>query len=207
MNHVITILAFTLTIPLLAGVIYYKRLPQPLRPIVYLLAVYFIAEGYMFALRFHKIPNMHVSYFLTACEIYLFSSLYAQICANQKAISVINSLRWSGVVLVLLDYVVFGNEMNTFSLTIEYILLAAYGVYFYYETLTDQSTDRYSVLNFTLLFYMLSSFPYFFAWEWLRVSDMNWLRLLASTHAYMHATCYLFLTYIIWRFSLRLSAR
>jgi hypothetical protein len=188
------------------GLIYFRRAPVTIQIIVILCGVWFTSELYCFTLRLYHLPNTHVSYVLTAVEIYFFSGFYMHACRHFK--QVFKRLAFVGVPLVLIDLIVFQTPLNTFSLSVEYIGLTCYSLYLMYEMIIGDSSDKYATLNFTLLFYLLSSFPYFFAWEWLRVEDMDLLKTFALVHAYVHAACFLLLTYLIWRHStLSFSAR
>jgi hypothetical protein len=204
-SSVITILAFTVLIPFGAGLLLHKRIPTGYINIVFLCGLWFIAELYSYVLRVNNIMNAHVSYILTAFEIFFYASFYASACGNNFAYRLIRRIGFLGFLLVVFDYLVFKTPLNTFSLSVEYIILTCFALYLFYEIVTNKSPKDYALMNFVLLFYVLSSFPYFFAWEWLRTSNMSLLVVLANIHSFVHAICYMVIAYILWKSSLSYS--
>ena len=202
----VTILAFTVIIAFVVGMRYYKRLPAALVPVVWLCGVWVVAEVYSFALRVNGISNAHVSYILTVIEIYLFSVFFYRVSKHPLKSVVLQSITIIGFAFALLEFILLKTPFNTFSLTFEYCFIAVASLYVFYEMTVNKISTRYLVLTLTILFYTLSSFPYFFAYEWLRISNVALLMSLAGIHSYVHAICYLVLTFVIWKSSSSLSA-
>jgi len=200
----ITVLAFTVIIPTIVGMILYRRINKGFRPIVWLCVVWTIAEVYSYILRIKGVQNAHISYILTAIEIYLFSDFYNHACLLLPR-KIFNVIGVSGFFIVILDFYFFRTGINTFSLTAEYILLIAYTIYLFYENVVENTSRQYYLLNMVILFYTLSSFPYFFAWEWLRSDNISLLTIFGNVHAIVHAFCYLVIAFILWKSSLSLS--
>jgi hypothetical protein len=204
---VTTLLAFVVIVPFMVGAFFFKRLSLPYKSIFYLCGLWVMAEVYSYVLRINGIENAHVSYVLTALEIFLFASFYANASPRHYTTRFIKRVSLSGFLLVGIDYIIFSTPLNTFSLSIEYFILTGFALYLFYEITTNKSSESYTLINFTLLFYTLSSFPYFFAWEWLRISDMELLLTLSYIHSFVHAICYFIMAYILWRSSLLYSVR
>ncbi|MFZ6011183.1 MAG: hypothetical protein ACOYXT_12625 [Bacteroidota bacterium] len=207
MSEIVTILAFSVVIPLAIGLVLFRKIPAAYRSIVFLCGLWLAAEIYSYVLRVNDVMNAHVSYILTAFEIFFFASFYAFACSNHKAVRWIGRLSFSGFAIVTLDAIIFNTPLNTFSLSFEYLLLTGFAVYLFYEIVSAKASKEYSFINFVLLFYLLSSFPYFFAWEWLRISNMELLLVFAGLHSFVHAACYLLMAVILWRSSLSYSHR
>lgn len=201
MDIIITITAFTVAIPFVVGLYFYKRVPWELVPVVILCGVWLMAEGYSYYLRARGLSNAHVSYLLTPLEIFLFTTFYFRLNGNRFS----DALGWSvsagGLAIVLCEYLTLNSPLNTFSLGFEFILVTLLSVYTFFQT------SKHSLLNLTLLFYILCSFPYFFAWEWLRVNNVSHLMLFASIYAYTHSACYIIMAIVIWKYSLSSVAR
>jgi len=200
----ITVLAFTVIIPTIVGMMFYRHIDKGFKPIVWLCAVWTIAEIYSYILRIKGQQNAHVSYVLTAIEIYLFSDFYDHACTLVPR-KVFNIIGASGFLIVMLDFYFFRTEINTFSLTVEYVLLTAYIIYLFYENVVENVSRQYYLLNMTILFYTLSSFPYFFTWEWLHSDNVGLLTIFGNVHAIIHAVCYFVIAFILWKSSLSSS--
>jgi len=200
----ITILSFVVVIPAAVGVLRYSRIPDALEPVVWLCIMWLFAEVYSYSLRVNGIMNAHVSYVLTAFEIFLFSKFYDRACTLVSK-NVFSIIGWGGFVLVACDFIFINTPLNTFSLSVEYVIVTIYALLLYYEIVVHKSSRQFYGINLILLFYMLSSFPYFFAWEWLRVSDMKLLLLFGNVHAIVHTICYLLMALILWKSSSSLS--
>lgn len=207
LNNIITILAFTVLIPLAMGVRYFHRIEPSNRALVYLCAIWFAAELYSYLLRINNIGNAHVSYVLTGFEIYFYSLFYSQVCHDRYLGKMIGKVGYFGFLLPIADYLFIGTPLNTLSLLLEYVILTCFAIYLFYEIVTGRTSEKYSVINFTLLFYMLSSFPYFFAWEWLRSTNLDLLRALGNVHSIVHSICYQIMAFILWKSSLSYSVR
>ncbi len=175
--------------------------------IVYLCAIWLAAEIYSYVLRINNIVNAHVSYSLTAFEIFLYALFYYNVCQDRKARNVFYKIAPLGLVLIVADYLIFDTPLNTFSLSVEYVALTCMGLYLFYEISIGLASKEYSVVNFTLLFYLLSSFPYFFAWEWLRVDNMDLLMIFNISHLLVHTICYFVMGFVLWKSSLSYSVR
>jgi hypothetical protein len=193
--------------PLAVGIANHNRIRPAYRLITLLCGLWLLAEVYSFILRQTGSTNTHISFILTAFEILVFSFFYARVVARKNASIFFKRISIIGFVLVAIDIFVFRTPLNTFSLAIEYFLLTGFALYLFYEIIAGWTSREYVGINFVLLFYMLSSFPYFFIWEWLRIWDMELLRLLAFIHAVVHAVCYFIMSYVIWKSSLSYSVR
>jgi hypothetical protein len=202
-----TILSFSVIVPLLVGIFSFRHLSNAYKMIVYLCAIWLAAEIYSYILRINNIVNAHVSYSLTAFEIFLYALFYYNACRNQKAQKLFYKIAPLGLVLIVADYLMFDTPLNTFSLSVEYIVLTGMGLYLFYEISIGLASKAYSLINFTLLFYLLSSFPYFFAWEWLRVANMDLLMIFNISHLLVHTICYFVMGFVLWKSSLSYSVR
>lgn len=200
---IITLTAFSVGIPFVVGLLCVKRLPWELTPFVMLCGVWFMAEGYSYILRARGISNAHVSYFITPLEIFFFATYFFRQNPPTKFFN--DTIGWlvaaGGVIVVCIDYIAFKGSMNTMSLAIEFAFVTCLCIYTFFNT------SRYTALNLTVLFYLLSSFPYFFAYEWLRVNYLSHLMLLGGVYAYTHSACYIIMAVLIWKYSSSLSAR
>jgi len=203
MFYLVTILSFVVVIPFAIGMRYFNRMPQAMSVIVLLCGAWSITEILMFSLRVQGINNAFLSYALTAVEVYLFSGFYFHTTGNRY----IRMIAFSSIPLVVFDYLVFGTPLNTFSLVVEYILITGMAVYLFIQITRRKASADFFLINLTLLFYFLSSFPYFLAWEWLRTTNMDLLGLLAGIHLYVHAICYLIIAFTLWKSQLSYSAR
>lgn len=197
MYYWVTILAFSVVIPFAVGVRFYNRIPSAYRIIVWLCGVWIVAEIYSFTIASLGISNAHVSYVLTLLELWLFTGFYYRIIHRHR--STFMAVVYLGAGLVLGDAVLIGTPLNTFSLTVEYIVLTCFCLYLFYLIIIGAASVRDLLINFTLLFYLLSSFPYFFAWHWLRTSNMDMLLVFANIHSVVHALCYQVIAYTIWK--------
>lgn len=198
----ITITAFMVLVPFAVGVRYYRELPTAIIPLVWLLGTWSVAEVYCFVLRLYHVSNSHVSFILIPTQLVLFLVFYFRASPTFKFPIPLMAI---GFVVTALDYVV-GNQFSSLGISYQYIVVVALNCYLYYEIVTYKASQHYFGVNLTLLFYLLSSFPYFFAYEWLRIRDMHALMLLGNIHAGMHAICYLVLAYQIWKSSLLSAA-
>lgn len=201
--HVVTILSFIVVIPLAFGIRVFHRIPKALQYIVLLCAAWFITELAMYCLRIQGITNASLSYLLTAVEIYLFAAFYFVSTGTR----IIRWIAFLGVPLIAFDWILFGTPLNTFSLAIEYLLITGLALHLFYQITCGRASADFFVINLTLLFYLLSSFPYFVAWEWLRTTNMDLLTTMSFIHLYVHAICYLVITFELWRSSLSYSHR
>jgi hypothetical protein len=205
MAHIwITILAFTVIIPTIVGMTLYRRIDKAFKPIVWLCVVWTAAEVYSYMLRINGSQNAHISYILTAIEIYLFSRFYDQACTLVPRY-IFKLIGISGFFIVAFDFYFFRTGINTFSLTVEYILLISYIVYLFYENVMENTSRQYYFFNIVVLFYTLSSFPYFFTWEWLHSNNIPLLMIFGNIHAIVHTFCYFVIAFILWKSSLSLS--
>jgi hypothetical protein len=212
MSFLITILSFVVVIPFAFGVAVFNRIPKALQFLVMLCGAWFITEIFMFVLRMQGAQNAFLSYPLTAVEIMLFVLFYLRATRSGRRprrtsdyfFAVIFFL---SIPLVVFDWYYFGTPLNTFSLSVEYILITGMALYLYAQTVSGKAPADFSTVNLTLLFYFLSSFPYFVAWEWLRTSNLELLKVLSWFHLYVHAICYLVFTFTLWRSSLSYSVR
>lgn len=205
MNYLwITILAFTVLIPTIVGIVHYNRISIGYKPIVWLCILWSTAEVYAYLLRINGMNNAHISYLLTAVEIYLYANFYDRACSliPSKTFKIVGI---AGIVLTTLDFIIFRTAINTFSLTAEYILISAFVLYLFYENVAENRSREYYFMNLVILFYTISSFPYFFAWEWLRTDNIPLLILFGNVHAGIHAICYILITFLLWKSTSSLS--
>jgi hypothetical protein len=194
-------------IPFAFGIAMFKRIPKALQFIVSLCGAWFITEIFMFSLRINGQTNAFLSYPLTAVELILYAEFFYYSTSRSKADYFFAVVFWSAIPLVVVDSFLFATPLNTFSLTVEYILVAVMSLILFWQIVRGEASTQFLTINFILLFYLLSSLPYFAAWEFLRSSDMDLLKVLAGIHLYVHAICYLALTFIICRFSSSWSPR
>lgn len=190
----ITITAFSVIIPFLVGVVYRKHLSAELMPIVLLCGLGLLAEVYCYVLRVYGISNVHVSYILTPLETYLYMAFFfhvSHLFSHKRALIVVAIVS----ALALADYILLKGSLNTLSLSAEFMIITSLCIYTYLRE------SRYSLLILTILFSTLTSFPYFFAYEWLRVTNVQALIYLSYVFAVTHSACYLIIAYVIWKHS------
>lgn len=194
MNAIVTITAFSVVVPFAVGLFYYKKTPAELVPIVMLCGVWLAAEIYCYYLRMQGKSNAHVSYILTPIEIFLYTSFYFRIAGSSRLSDRIGwAISAAGLIITITEYFLLSKQFNSISLAIEFALIAFMSVYTYL------GTNRYPLLNLTILFYALASFPYFFTYEWLRVNNLSLLMLLAGIYSYTHSVCYILMALILWK--------
>jgi hypothetical protein len=196
-------------IPFAFGLLFFNRIPKAFRFIVYLCGAWTLTEVAMFILRMQGISNAFLSYPLTAVELMLYSLFYLRTNTGLRSIAgnFFAVVFWSSVPLVLLDAFLFSTPLNTFSLTVEYILVGAMSLILFWQIVRGEASANFFTINLITLFYLLSSLPYFVAWECLRSNNMDLLTVLAGIHLYVHAFCYLAITFSLWRSSLSWSPR
>lgn len=200
MSWFFTITAFSVIIPFVVGVWHYRQMPTAFHPIVWLLGAWTLAEVYSYILRINAINNAHISFVLTAIEVFLFCVFYGK-SSSRLSGNVAGSIVITGIILVCTEYIFTSGEFSTYSITFEYIVVASLSFFLYYEHVMQRASSATFGINLTILFYLLCSFPYFFAYEWLRITNMHALMVLATIYAVMHSICYLILAYLIWKSS------
>jgi hypothetical protein len=186
-------------IPFAVGLRYYKRVPSALWPIIILCGVWSAAEIYSYVLRMQSISNAHVSFILTVLEVYLFCAFFRALKVNQSNIVY-------QVTLTVVEYFAGDGQFNKYTLTFEYVVVTYFAVR-YLLNASDIISSIESRITLIILSYMLLSFPYFLSWDWLRVTNINLLKVLGNTFAFSHAGCYLLMAYVIWKHSSSYSVR
>jgi hypothetical protein len=202
-DSLITITAFSVGVPFAVGVYHRRRVPYELVPIVLLCGVWLLAEILSYYLRAKGQHNAFVSYFLTPLEVFLFTTFFFRIgTINFRNNEIIGWTITAGAVMISgFEYIFVHGELNAISLACEFGLITFLSVHTYLRS------SQYPLLILTLLFYTLTSFPYFFAFDWLRANNLSVLMLLASIYAYTHTCCYLLIAIILWKKSTSSAVR
>ena len=124
--------SFSVMLPLTAGIILYKRLPIPVRYIVWLLLSWLMAEIGAYLLRINSISNWGVYTALSIFQIILLTEFFRKIITNTKAKQVFSWLGWFGITVLIIELAItqsLSNSLTYFYFSLFYFVM---GLYFFY---------------------------------------------------------------------------
>lgn len=163
----------------------------------------------MHVLNLYGISNAFVTYIGSTFEFIIFTGIFIHASSwnYRPHWKIIRAIGFAGAFIPAITWLVFRTEFATAAFAVEYTYVISLCIYVFYQVAIGEADREYLPLTLVIIFYLLGSFPYLFAWEWLKTLDMQMLIALGWTHAAIHTLCYFIFTYLIWRSSLSFSAR
>src|SRR5688500_15961018 len=104
MIGLVTVASFSVVIPLLAGIISFRRLPPAGRWLTLLLLVWLIVETIAYALRMEGQNNWLVYMMLSFFEILILTVFYQSIFREERAKNICTALAWVGLFIIVAEY-------------------------------------------------------------------------------------------------------
>ena len=196
MIGLVTIASFSVAIPLLSGLVIYRRLPWAGRWLTWLMAVWLVVEIIAFILRLKGNNNWLVYMMLSFFEIIIVTSFYQSIFQNEKVKTICTALAWVGVFVIVGEYSTVQNPVNTIGIFYECVFFFGMGLYTFYEMSLMQTSTKFKFLNSVVMFFFLGSAIYYASWK---VMEKDTFMIAITAHAYLLLICYALFTYGIWR--------
>jgi hypothetical protein len=192
-----TIASFTVIVPMITGLVLYKRLPLPARSVTWLLIAWFITEICAYWLRVHTITNWNIYVVLTFVELVIVTRFYRSIFVSNKAKQVAAWLAWVGIAIVIAEYALMNSPASTISLFYESLFFIGMGLYAFGEFVTENNGD-YMLMNATIMIMFMGSAVYFASWQFMKY-DKQMFIMFAKAHAVLLIACYSLFTVALWR--------
>lgn len=186
----------------MVGAIFYRRLPPPAHPIVWLLGFWFIAETTAQVLARQHINNWYIYSALSLVEIFALVRFYRLIYIQAKARKIATWFGWVGICVAFVEFGITKKPDNSVTTFFECLLFFAMGLYALYESILNQADRRFNFIVICIMVLFLGSSVYFSTWKYMRYDEFLF-KLFGSAHAYLLIVCYLSLTYALWRLQLR----
>lgn len=193
--------SFLVLAPFLVGVIIYNQLPRPGRYVTWLLAAWFVAEIFAYALRVNGYSNWNVYVLLSFGEIVIITMFYKDIFVSRRIKSIIIWIACMGLGLVSAEYVLSESFDNTFTMLFECLFFFGMGLYAFYEMIIHRTSSEYSLLVGCIMVLFLGSAVYFSTWKFMK-HDESLFRLFGHAHSFLLVGCYGLFTYSLWRLRL-----
>jgi hypothetical protein len=197
MIGLITVASFSVVIPLLAGIITFRRLPAAGRWLTLLLLVWLIVETIAYALRMEGQNNWLVYMMLSFFEILILTVFYQSIFRDERAKNICTALAWVGLFIIVAEYSIVQSPENVISVLYECAFFFGMGLYVSNEINDERVSIRFKWINGTVMFYFLGTAMYVASWKYLLKDQANFM-LAVNVHAYFLLACYSLFTYYIW---------
>jgi hypothetical protein len=198
MIGVVTIASFSVVIPLLAGVVSFRRLPAAGRWLILLLFVWLIVETIAYSLRMEGQNNWLVYMMLSFFEILILTVFYQSIFQDERAKNLCTALAWVGLFIIVAEYSIVQSPENVISVLYECAYFFGMGLYVANEIKYNRIPMRFKWINWSVMFYFLGTALYVASWKYL-MKDGATFMLAVKAHAYFLLVCYSLFTYTIWK--------
>jgi hypothetical protein len=195
----VAVASFSVVLPLIAGLILYKRLPVPCKHIIYLLAIWLVAEILAYILRINSISNWWVYTILSLFQIVFLTDFFRKIIASTSVRPIFSWLGWLGIIILITECSIAKGPSSTITSFYEGIFYFGMGLYYFYESIfTEQKTNDYTFLVATVLLLFLGSTVFLCTWTFMKYEE-DLFRLFGDVHAFLLIGCYFLFTLSLWR--------
>jgi hypothetical protein len=192
----VTISSFAVAVPLVTGLIAFRRLPAPGRWLTSLMFVWLIVEAIAYSLRIEGKSNWVVYMMLSFFEIIIMTMLYQSIFKDEKAKTITTALAWVGMFIVVAEYSLVQSAENTIAMLYECVFFIGMGLYAAYEMTLAKTSLKYMFINATVIFFFLGSAIYYASWKFM---ERDTFMMAVIAHAYLLLVCYSLFTYGLWK--------
>lgn len=196
MVSMVTISSFFVIVPLLTGLIAYRRLPSAGRWLTLLMCVWLIIEAVAYSLRLEGKNNWLVYMMLSFFEIIIVTMAYQSIFQNEKAKTVCTALAWVGMFIVVGEYSMVQSANNTVAVLYECTFFTGMGLYTFHEMNLLKTSVRFKFINLVIIFFFLSSGIYYASWKFM---EKETFLTAITVHAYLLIIGYSLFTYGLWK--------
>ena len=194
--------AFTVVIPLVVGLVVFRKLPDAGKYIVWLIVAWFVAEVLSYITRMMGYSNWSIYLILSFAEIVLVTMFFKKILRNPIAISIISWLTWMGLALVVTESTLSNSANNTITMLYECLLFFSMGLYFLYENVLTKRASEYVALTVCLMTFFLASSVYFTMWRFIK-NDKELFLIFGNAHGLLLVGCYIVFAFGLWRLQFR----
>jgi hypothetical protein len=193
-------------LPLIIGLLHFKRLNSPLKVIWAYCLLSVVSEQIIFFLWKHHINNMPFFHVFTVLEFLLFYLFFKLELGNSFNKPYIKLIAIAFPIFCLLNAVFFQNilEINTNTRPMEAAILIFFTGRGMFLSLTSNNTSTF-VFNYfvwvcgALLIYFCGSFVLFIITKFLNHSNMSAYKIGWSYHAILNIIFYCFFSIAIWK--------
>lgn len=195
----VAVASFSVVLPLTIGLTLYKRLPKPVKYIVWLLLSWLVAEIGAYLLRINGISNWGIYTALSVFQIVFLTEFFRNIITNTKVKQIFSWLGWSGIALLIIELSITKSLSNSITSFYESIFYFGMALYFFYESIfNEQKAGNYTFLVATILLLFLGSTVFLCTWTFM-VYDEKLFILFGDAHAFLLIGCYFLFTLSLWR--------
>lgn len=201
LTHTLYILAATIIIPSLVGLILFKKLLGSAKLITLLLALGMLTEGTMIYLSVKKMNNLFTVHFYAIVEIILLSLLFHRLVAN-KIVKLVIILLGTSLLAFAIIYASLGNnisEFNSLPRAVECLYFSLLSCWLFYEMADYAKPVHKSDYIFigTIMFYFSSCFLIFAFNKYMTQATETLIAMIVA-HSLVNAFCNLAYTAGIW---------
>lgn len=200
-TQIIYLLASTILIPCVLGLVKYKVLKLPFKLIVLLLFTGLFTEAVMIVLSTKKINNLFAVHFYALAEI-IFFGLFFFHSIKSGVVRKLTILSMVCLAMFAVIYALFGNniaEFNSIPRAMECLYFTTLSAWLFYE-MADyhrQVDECEYYFNGTVLFYFSSCFV-IFAFNKYVATNQDVLWTMVKAHSYVNAACNILYALGIW---------
>lgn len=201
LSHTLYILAASIIIPSIVGLILYRKLLGPAKLVTLLLALGMLTESVMIYLSAKKVNNLFTVHFYAIVEIILLSLLFHKQATN-KIVKLVIILSGTSLLAFAIIYASMGNnisEFNSLPRAIECLYFSLLSCWLFYEMADYTKPVHKSDYIFigTIMFYFSSCFL-IFAFNKYMIQATETLITMIVAHSLVNAFCNLAYTAGIW---------
>lgn len=196
MIGLVTIASFSVSIPLITGLISFRRLPAAGRWVTGLMFVWLAVEVVAFELRIQGRNNWLVYMMLSFFEILIVTMFYQSIFQNDKVKTLTTALAWVGLFVVVAEYSIIQSPENIVGILYECVFFFGMGLYAFHEMKLVQALSKFKFLNLVIMFFFLGTAVYYASWKFM---EEHIFMLAIIAHAYLLLVCYGLFTYGLWK--------
>jgi hypothetical protein len=197
MIGLVTIASFSVAIPLLTGIVSFRRLPAAGRWLTLLLFVWLIVETIAYTLRTEGQNNWLVYMMLSFFEILILTVFYQSIFQDEKVKNLCTALAWVGLFIIVAEYSIVQSPENVISVLYECAFFFGMGLYVANEINYNRISMRFKWINGIVMLYFIGTALYVASWKYLLKDEATFM-LAVKAHAYFLVVCYSVFTYSIW---------